>query len=277
VLHFTLDGFGGHRSRYDDIRLVQELCEELPNALGLSPIMPPMLLPYYNGVEADDCGISAFVMLAGGHLTLHTFSVRECYFADLVTPEPLNPELAEKLFVQGLPADYVDAQMTHRTQSQRIAINPNRDFGPHLMIDIEGYQGPRDMDGLFELMDTLPERLNMTPIMRPYVLPSYTASGEKVLSAVTMIAESHVALHWFAQSNRAYFDVFSCKFFDADTVIDRLYAALPGMRHKHRLISRGVHYHTYRNERVSDHERSRKWLAFRVPSATEDIETTEDA
>mgnify|MGYP003353021486 CR=1 FL=1 len=69
MLHCTLDGFGGHRSRFDDIRLVHELLEELPGRLGLQPAMPPMLLPYYNGVEPDDCGISGFVFLAGGHLT----------------------------------------------------------------------------------------------------------------------------------------------------------------------------------------------------------------
>ena len=78
MLHFTMDGFGGHRSRFDDIRLVQEVLEELPVHLGLTPAMPPMLLPYYNGVEPDDCGVSGFVFLAGGHLTIHTFSFREC-------------------------------------------------------------------------------------------------------------------------------------------------------------------------------------------------------
>lgn len=82
--HLTLDGRGGYRSRYDDVSLVYELLEELPTALEVQPAMPPMVLPYYNGVAPDDCGISAFVFLVGGHLTLHTFSFRECYYADLV-------------------------------------------------------------------------------------------------------------------------------------------------------------------------------------------------
>ena len=66
--------------------LVQEMLEEIPCHLGLEPAMPPFLLPYYNGVVAEDCGISAFVVLRGGHFTLHTFSFREAYFADIVFP-----------------------------------------------------------------------------------------------------------------------------------------------------------------------------------------------
>ena len=100
--HSTLDGFGGHRSRFDDIRLVHELLEELPERLGLQPAMPPMLLPYYNGVEPDDCGVSGFVFLPGGHLTLHTFSFRECYFADLVAPVAFDNGELTRLLRTGL-------------------------------------------------------------------------------------------------------------------------------------------------------------------------------
>ena len=45
LTHFTLDGFHGFRSRFDDIKLVQEILEELPSVLGLKPVMPPFLLP----------------------------------------------------------------------------------------------------------------------------------------------------------------------------------------------------------------------------------------
>ena len=77
MLHFTLDGFGGHRSRYDDIRLIQELLEEVPARLGLQPVMPPMMLPYYNGVEPDDCGISGFVFsLAATSPSIHSAFAR---------------------------------------------------------------------------------------------------------------------------------------------------------------------------------------------------------
>lgn len=44
MTHVTLDGFRGSRSRFDDIRLVQEVLEELPVVLGLQRTMPAFLL-----------------------------------------------------------------------------------------------------------------------------------------------------------------------------------------------------------------------------------------
>ncbi|MCX6561209.1 MAG: hypothetical protein NTZ26_11945 [Candidatus Aminicenantes bacterium] len=76
MYHFTLDAFRGFRSRLDDIHLVHEVLDEIPLRLGLKALMPPFVLPYYNGVIPEDCGISAFVFLAGGHFTIHTFSFR---------------------------------------------------------------------------------------------------------------------------------------------------------------------------------------------------------
>jgi len=90
--HFVMDAFNGYRSRLDDIILVHEFLEELPFKLGLNTVMPPYILPYYNGVVAEDCGISAFVFLAGGHFTIHTFSFREAYFVDLVSPQAFDPD-----------------------------------------------------------------------------------------------------------------------------------------------------------------------------------------
>lgn len=270
MLHFTMDGFGGHRSRFDDIRLIHELLEELPARLGLTPAMPPMLLPYYNGVEPDDCGISAFVFLAGGHLTLHTFSFRECYFADLVAPHAYDTHELQRALQVALPVRTVEVHTAERPHPfDEIPVHPSEDFGPHLLINIEGYTGPRDMDGLFNVFDNLPQRIDMTPIMRPYVLRSRrpdlgkAGGGGEVLSAMTMIAESHIALHVDLTDNRAYFDIFSCKFFDTDMVMGELKAAFPGAKHSVQLISRGCGYRVKRTERGPEHARTKAWLPTR--------------
>ena len=39
--HFVLDAFNGYRSRLDDILLVQEILEEIPEKLGVKAVMPP--------------------------------------------------------------------------------------------------------------------------------------------------------------------------------------------------------------------------------------------
>ncbi len=267
MLHYTLDGFGGHRSRFDDIRLIHELIEELPVRLGLQPAMPPMLLPYYNGVEPDDCGISAFVFLPGGHLTLHTFSFRECYFVDLVAPRAFDVHEANAFIQNALPVRSVEVHTARRPRPfDEVPVHPSEDFGPHLLLNIDGYSGPRDMDGLFRLFDNLPPRIDMTPIMRPYVLRSNDTNGPDGggwLSAMTMIAESHIAVHIEQASDRAYFDIFSCKFFDTDAVLSELKAAFPGRSHTVQLISRGCGYRVKRTERAPEHARTKAWLHAR--------------
>lgn len=262
MYHFTMDGFLGFRSRFDDIRLVHELMEELPATLDVQPAMPPYVLPYYNGVIAEDCGISAFVLLAGGHLTIHTFSFRECFFADLVYPERYDARKLRLLLESGFPCQQITVANVERATSVLVdgPTSPDADFGPHLFLDIQGYRGPRDMDGIFTLFDGLPPRIDMTPIMRPYVIKGHTPQGEPVISALTMIAESHIAMHVYPERDAAFFDIFSCRFFDREAVTRELLSALPGERVTTALVSRGRQYSTLRREREPEMMRAKAWL-----------------
>src|SRR5438093_10524318 len=101
--HFMSDGCRGFRSRFDHIQLIQEILEEVPEKLGLRPAMPAFLLPYYNSVVPEDCGVSAFVFLQGGHFTLHTFSFRDAYFVDVVEPSVFVYERLRLLLSSELP------------------------------------------------------------------------------------------------------------------------------------------------------------------------------
>src|SRR5439155_15555 len=87
--------------------------------------------------------------------------------------------------------------------------------------------------------------------MRPYVIRDRAADGRGVLSAMTMIAESHVSLHVFPDEERAYFDIFSCRFFDRDRVVPQLKACFPGGTVQEALIARGSRYRFLRTERGS--------------------------
>ncbi len=264
--HFVLDGYGGYRSRYDDTSLIYELLDELPAALNLTPAMPPIVLPYYNGVTPDDCGISAFVILNGGHMTLHTFSFRECFFADILAPQAFDADAVEKICNRTLPATQVATQMIDR-DSDDLDTNgrSEADFGPHLMMEVEGYCGPDSMDDLFALFDRLPDRIGMTPIMRPCILRSQLADGSTVISAITMIAESHIAIHVNKGARVAWFDLFSCSFFEPDQVVAKLQSCFPGDRHTTRLTIRGRRHRSGWTDRESANRRSKLWLDCRLP------------
>ncbi|MBU7007946.1 S-adenosylmethionine decarboxylase [Phosphitispora fastidiosa] len=247
--HFVMDAFNGYRSRLDDITLVHEFLEEMPVKLGLKTAMPPFILPYYNGVIPEDCGISAFVFLAGGHFTIHTFSFREAYYVDMVSVEPFDAEKLERIIRETFPAERTSSYLLERERTESypetIEVNEELDFGPHLFLDFEDYNGPKTMDQLFSVFDTLPFEIGMTPIMRPYVTRNFV-EGEPVTSIMTMIAESHISLHYFEKTGRAYLDLFSCRFFDYEEVIGKLKQVFHSNVVNETLISRGSKYHQFK-------------------------------
>ncbi len=261
--HFVMDAFNGYRSRLDDIMLVHEILEELPVKLGVKTVMPPFILPYYNGIIPEDCGISAFVFLAGGHFTIHTFSFREVYFVDLVSPDPIDTAKVEGLIRGAFPAERVSSYLLERERKEsypkKIEINEAEDFGPHVFLDFKNYNGPKTMDGLFELFDSMPFNIGMTPIIRPYVVKNM-AGSEQVTSIMTMIAESHISLHYFEQSQRAYLDLFSCRFFNYDEVLPKLKQAFNSEVTNETLISRGSKYQQFKNISDAQANNSRAWL-----------------
>jgi S-adenosylmethionine decarboxylase len=95
----------------------------------------------------------------------------------------------------------------------------------HLVVDAFVADGQRlgDVAAIFDLLDTLPERIGMTKIAPPYV---FRYSGVKPedwgVTGVVIIAESHISIHTFAEHKRFHLDVFSCKPFDVDMVRERI-------------------------------------------------------
>ncbi len=224
--------------------------------------MPPFLLPYYNGVVPEDCGVSAFVLLNGGHFTLHTFSFREAYFADMLAPAAFDTRQLRLQLDAAFPCETTTVNSVQRAPETLRSVPPDTeaDFGPHVFLDLADYAGPRSMDELFSLFDRLPREIDMTPIMRPYLIKGDTADGRHFLSAVTMIAESHIILHLFPDEGRAFFDLFSCRFFDTDKVLSRLKALLPGTVLNEAMVGRGSKYRHLRTELKDEVAKGQHWL-----------------
>jgi S-adenosylmethionine/arginine decarboxylase-like enzyme len=263
MFHFMLDAINGYRSRLDDILLVHEFLAEIPLKLGLKTIMPPFVLPYYNGIVPEDCGISSFVFLAGGHITLHTFSFREAYFIDILSPRLIDAALLTQLIKSAFPSEKVSHNYVERDKKEsfpeKVEIDETSDFGPHLLLDFKDYEGPMTLDELFGLFDVMPNKIGMTPIMRPYALKNIV-ENQNVLSILTMIAESHIALHVFKESRRAYLDLFSCSFFNYKEVCKELRSELNGNVMREVIIPRGGKYKVLRNEPSLEIAKSRDWL-----------------
>jgi len=97
-------------------------------------------------------------------------------------------------------------------------------FGPHLMVDGYNvdYEILSSLEKITEFLDTLPEKIQMTKIMPPYVF-KYDG-GEKPedwgISGFVIIAESHISIHTFPEKGYFSIDIFSCKDFNIKEAID---------------------------------------------------------
>lgn len=95
----------------------------------------------------------------------------------------------------------------------------------HLIIDGFGKNKIKlqDENYIYELLDSYPAKIGMNKISGPIVFKySGTKPEDWGISGLVFIAESHIGLHTFVERNFINIDVFSCKDFDVQQVINDL-------------------------------------------------------
>jgi S-adenosylmethionine decarboxylase len=115
----------------------------------------------------------------------------------------------------------------------------------HLIID--GYGGdPRrlaDLELARALLDRVPLEIGMARIASPYVCryegPKPSDWG---ISGFVLIAESHLSVHTFPERGLLWADIFSCKSFDADRLVEAVREAFSLREARVTLLGRGLEY-----------------------------------
>ncbi|MBU0671395.1 MAG: S-adenosylmethionine decarboxylase [Candidatus Margulisbacteria bacterium] len=118
-------------------------------------------------------------------------------------------------------------------------------IGPHLMLDCYGCPKDKlaDMDFIFNLLDTFPQKIKATKIMAPYVFKYHGQTPDDWgLSGVVLIAESHISIHTFPDKGNAFVDIFSRKEFDTDFARETLLQEFSATHHEVVLLNRGVEF-----------------------------------
>jgi len=237
-----LDAYDCSDTKAGDLRSVYETITKVVDSMGAKPVMPPILIPYYYGEVADDDGISAFALLKGGHFTIHTFPLRQCYFVDMMYDGFISEERFRATMLKELPAAsssvaHVDRRFCIEDQGKDMRIDEAKDFGPHYMIRSQE-KIELDHNKIYDVLDKLPPLVNMTPIMRPVVITD-NVKKPKFISGITMIAESHIALHYDIANKSFFADIFSCSFIASEKVTATMEKEL-GIKCENVLISRGT-------------------------------------
>jgi S-adenosylmethionine decarboxylase len=115
----------------------------------------------------------------------------------------------------------------------------------HLIID--GYGGDparlADLELVRALLDTVPHEIGMVTIAPPYVCryegPQPSDWG---ISGFVLIAESHLSVHTFPERGLLWADIFSCKSFDADRLVEAVREAFSLREARVTLLGRGLEY-----------------------------------
>ncbi|HKM11104.1 MAG: S-adenosylmethionine decarboxylase [Bacilli bacterium] len=237
--HTTLDAYNSNPRQLDDIKLIYEVLTTLAYKLKLNAICPPQIVPYYYGKVKKDIGVSGFILLEGGHITIHTFPLRECYFLDVFSVKDFDPEIIENYLSLILP--YTARESLFIPDGRRTPLvhtreyHPASDFGPHVMVDIQT-KDKIDMEKMSDFLEQLVPDIGMDPITRSYVLKS-SIRKPKFLTGIIVIAQSHISMHYEYKTGKLYFDVFSCRAFDT-SVLDP-YLAMLGENKFNILVPRG--------------------------------------
>ena len=118
-------------------------------------------------------------------------------------------------------------------------------FGPHLLYQAYGCPTSRleDLDGLYDLLDEMPSRIQMTKIMPPYVLRHTDSRGRFTgCSGFVLIAQSHISVHTFPDRRVLNADIFSCEPFDVGDALSVLRSAFRPQRVDWHLLDRGKEF-----------------------------------
>ncbi len=259
--HMMMDCYGAINFKLDDMMGIYDLLNGVANIANLETVAPPTLVPYYYGDDPEDVGISAYLFLRGGHITIHTFSKRECYFLDIMYDGFFNSEMVYNYLEVNLPfnkgiSNYC-VNDRRVNDNSRIMFTEN-DFGPHLVGRIKPRE-PITLDSAFDSLEEFVQMANMTPITRANVIRD-SRNDPAFVQGIVIIAQSHISLYYDIKSNVLYFDLFSCAYFDFGNIEDSL-KEMFGEIESMQLITRGDKYVIIRRDDVDENRLyiSGKW------------------
>jgi S-adenosylmethionine decarboxylase len=128
------------------------------------------------------------------------------------------------------------------------------EFGPHLMLDCRQVDKSKtgNLQFVFDFLNELPDKVGMTKITQPYVFPySGKIPEDQGITGVVVIAESHITFHSFTEKDYFFFDIFSCKSFDVERVVELVVEAFGVQDYEAHHASRGRFFPRTLEERIA--------------------------
>ncbi len=93
--HLTLDLTGCDENALGSKELIFKVLDEMPGIIGMHKITAPQIIPYAGKPDSfDKGGISAFVLIAESHITIHTWKEQRHASIDIFSCKDFDVEKA---------------------------------------------------------------------------------------------------------------------------------------------------------------------------------------
>jgi S-adenosylmethionine decarboxylase len=113
--HLTLDLYYCSKDKLADTAFIFKILDELPDLIGMHKISSPEIVNYNGNPESfDKGGISAFVLIAESHITIHTFVKQQFASIDIFSCKDFDVEKAESYIVKKFEPKKVEKHLIYR-------------------------------------------------------------------------------------------------------------------------------------------------------------------
>lgn len=113
--HLTLDLYECDKKKLDSQELVFRVLDDLPTQIGMHKITTPQLTNYPGKEDSfDKGGISAFVLIAESHITIHTFKEQRHVFVDIFSCKDFDVAKATDYLITAFGAGKIESNLFMR-------------------------------------------------------------------------------------------------------------------------------------------------------------------
>lgn len=117
--HLTLDMYHCDQERLLDTDFIYKLLDELPSKIGMNKISQPVVNKFDSNPMGkknsfDKGGISAFVLIAESHITIHTFHAQGFVSVDIFSCKDFDVEKAAEHLMNAFGAEKAEKNLILR-------------------------------------------------------------------------------------------------------------------------------------------------------------------
>jgi len=113
--HLTLDLYECNEKKLVDLNFIWKILDELPDLLGMHKISNPQVVLHKGNPESfDKGGISAFILIAESHISIHTFIGYAYANVDVFSCRTFDPQEIENYLVKRFEAKKVERNLLKR-------------------------------------------------------------------------------------------------------------------------------------------------------------------